>query len=232
LKDAAGVRDVPIAGAIPEIGAAVRDAALVLIPSPATAQDDIAGQLAPHLRDGQVVFLPPGTFGSYAMAQAVRAAGNRARVAWAETGTLPYLARKHGAREINVTARAVRLPTGVYPARDADRAIELIPARLPERAPVRRCPLGRADERRADHPPAADRDERGAAAAPRTLGHPCRRHAAGGARGDRSARPGAHRGARGVRLGRAALPAGRPLHERPLDVRRCPQATRQVGRLA
>jgi opine dehydrogenase len=60
------------------------------------------------------------------MAQIVQAAGNRADVAWAETGTLPYLARKHGEREVNVSARAVRLPTGVYPARDAGRAIEVI----------------------------------------------------------------------------------------------------------
>ena len=126
LKDAAGVREVRIAGASADIGAAVRDAELIVIPSPAIAQDDIARALAPHLAGGQVVFLPPGTFGSYVMAQAVRRAGSTARVTWAETGTLPYLARKHGEREVNVTVRAVRLPTGVYPARDAARAIEVI----------------------------------------------------------------------------------------------------------
>src|ERR1041384_2810640 len=41
---------------------AVRDAELILCPVPATAQTDIARVLAPHLKDGQVVFLPPGTF--------------------------------------------------------------------------------------------------------------------------------------------------------------------------
>jgi opine dehydrogenase len=126
LKDAAGIREVPIAAASADIGAAVRGAELIVIPSPAIAQDDIAIALAPHLVEGQVVFLPPGTFGSYVMAQIVRKAGNTARVAWAETGTLPYLARKHGEREVNVTVRAIRLPTGVYPARDAGRAIEVI----------------------------------------------------------------------------------------------------------
>ena len=131
LKDAAGVRDVPIAGATGEIGAAVRRAELIVVPSPAIAQYDIALALAPHLVDGQVVFLPPGTFGSYAMAQIVRRAGNTARVAWAETGTLPYLARKHGEREVNITVRAVRLPTGVYPARDAARAIEVVARAYP-----------------------------------------------------------------------------------------------------
>src|SRR4051794_1548294 len=126
LKDATGSRAVALAGATSDIGAAVAGAELIVIPTPATAQHDIARALAPHLFDGQVVFLPPGTFGSYAMARTVRDAGSTANIAWAETGTLPYLARKHGEREINVTVRAVRLPTGVYPARDADRAIEVI----------------------------------------------------------------------------------------------------------
>ena len=126
LKDAAGVREVPIAGATADIGIALRGAELIVIPSPAIAQDDIARAMAPHLARGQVVFLPPGTFGSFVMAQIVRAAGNTAHVAWAETGTLPYLARKHGEREVNITVRAIHLPTGVYPARDAERAIAVI----------------------------------------------------------------------------------------------------------
>ena len=126
LKDGRGVRDVPIALATADIAEALRGAELILLPTPATAQDDIAAAMAPHLVDGQVVFLAPGTFGSYVAARQVQAAGNRAEVLWAETGTLPYLARKHGEREVNVTVRAVRLPTGVYPERHAARAIELI----------------------------------------------------------------------------------------------------------
>ncbi|MGD9943404.1 MAG: NAD/NADP octopine/nopaline dehydrogenase family protein, partial [Burkholderiaceae bacterium] len=126
LKDAAGSREVPFALAGTDIGAVLRGARLIVVPSPAIAQSDIARAMAPHLADGQVVFLPPGTFGSYLMARQVREAGSRADVLWAETGTLPYLARKHGAREVNVTIRAVRLPTGVYPARRADEALAVI----------------------------------------------------------------------------------------------------------
>lgn len=131
LKDAAGARDVPIALATVDIGEALRDAELVVVPVPATAQADIARAMAPHLVDGQVVFLPPGTFGSVVMARIVRESGGRADVAWAETGTLPYLARKHGEREVNVTIRAIRLPTGVYPARHAERAIAVIRGAYP-----------------------------------------------------------------------------------------------------
>ena len=131
LKDAAGAREVGVALATADIGRALLGAQLILIPSPAVAQDDIARALAPHLVDGQVVFLSPGTFGSYVMAHRVRELGNTAQVLWAETGTLPYLARKHGEREVNVTIRAVRLPTGVYPARHEQRAIEVIRAAYP-----------------------------------------------------------------------------------------------------
>ena len=126
LKDAQGVREVPIALATTDMAAALQGAELIVIPSPANAQFDMGVAMAPHLVDGQVVFLAPGTFGSYVMARQVRDAGNTANVAWAETGTLPYLARKHGEREVNVTIRAVRLPTGVYPERLADQAIAVI----------------------------------------------------------------------------------------------------------
>ena len=126
LKDARGVRDVPLALATADIGAALHGAELVLLPTPATAQDDIARAMAPHLVSGQVVFLAPGTFGAFTMPRLVRTAGNTADVAWAETGTLPYLARKHGVREVNVTVRAIHLPTGVYPARHAERALAVI----------------------------------------------------------------------------------------------------------
>jgi opine dehydrogenase len=126
LIDERGRRDVGIAMATGDIGAALAGAELVVVPSPAIAQDDIARAMAPHLKSGQVVFLPPGTFGSFVMARIARAAGCRADVMWAETGTLPYLARKPSEREVRVTIRAVRLPTGVYPARRADEALAVI----------------------------------------------------------------------------------------------------------
>ena len=122
LTDERGTRAVKIAQLFTSAGDAVRGAELVLMPGPANSQLDITRAMAPHLVPGQVVFMPPGTFGSYAMAKVAEARD----VLWAETGTLPYLARKRGPAEVAITVRAVRLPTGVYPARHAARALEVI----------------------------------------------------------------------------------------------------------
>jgi opine dehydrogenase len=131
LKDFRGRHEARLVLVTTDIAKAVHGASLVLCPTPATAQADIAQALAPHLVDGQVVFLPPGTFGSMVFALAARSVENRAAVAFAETGTLPWLARKHGPFEVAITIRAKRLPTGVLPARLTDHALAVLSRAFP-----------------------------------------------------------------------------------------------------
>ncbi len=132
VKDSQGRHETQLELVTADIGDAVREAELILCPAPAFAQADIARLLAPHLRDGQIVFLPPATFGSVIFARAMRDAGNRAEVSFAETGTLPWLTRKHGPFEVAITIRAKRLPVGVFPLRAADHAIEVIGRAFPD----------------------------------------------------------------------------------------------------
>ena len=132
LKDSRGRHDVKLALVTTDIADAVHEAELVLCPAPAFAQTDIARALAPHLRDGQVVFLPPATFGTMIFAKAAHDAGNRAEVSFAETGTLPWLTRKHGPFEVAITIRAKRLPVGVFPLRTADHALDVIGRAFPD----------------------------------------------------------------------------------------------------
>lgn len=136
LKDIKGRRDVKLARATTDVGEAVRGAELLVVPTPAFAQSDIARAIAPHVSDGQVVFLPPGTFGSYVMAKALRDAGSRAAVGFAETGTLPYLTRKHGPAEIAITIRAKRLPTGAFPASCSAQALDVVRRAYPSVEPI------------------------------------------------------------------------------------------------
>jgi opine dehydrogenase len=131
IKDAHGRHDVQLALVTSDIAEAVINAELILCPAPAFAQHDIARQLAPHLTDGQVVFLPPATFGSMIFAAAARDAGNRAAVSFAETGTLPWLTRKHAPFEVAIAIRAKRLPVGVFPLDTADHAIDVIGRAFP-----------------------------------------------------------------------------------------------------
>lgn len=141
VTDYRGTRRVPLgegAGhlqltrALPD---AVAGAQVLVIPLPSTTHEALAPELAPLLRDGQVVFLPPGTFGSYLFARAQKDAGNPAQVAYAETGTLPYLARKHG-NTVVISGYATRLPTGVFPSRLSDDALALLGQAYPAIEPI------------------------------------------------------------------------------------------------
>ena len=99
--------------------------------TPAFAQHDLARRVAPLLEPGQVVYLPPGTFGSYVFAKAAHDAGRAKGVSFAETGTLPWLARKQGPYEVRISGRGVRLPTGVFPLTSKAHALEVIGAAFP-----------------------------------------------------------------------------------------------------
>ncbi|WP_439369514.1 NAD/NADP octopine/nopaline dehydrogenase family protein [Bradyrhizobium sp. DASA03120] len=131
VKDHDGRHDVKLTMVTTDIAEAISGAELILCPAPAFAQPEIASLLAPHLRDGQVVFLPPATFGSMIFAQATREAGNRAKVSFAESGTLPWLTRKHGPFEVAITIRAKRLPVGVFPLDEAPHALDVIGRAFP-----------------------------------------------------------------------------------------------------
>jgi opine dehydrogenase len=131
LEDYRGLRDLVVAQPTTDLGVAVAGADLIVAPLPAFAQADLARALAPHLTDGQVVFLPPGTFGAYVFQRAVRDAGSKAHILTAESGTLPWLTRKHGPNRIAITTRATRLPTGVFPARARAEALAVIERAFP-----------------------------------------------------------------------------------------------------
>ena len=126
VKDFRGERAVPIATLTADLAAAVGDAALVLIPLPATTHEDLAPRLAPLLVDGQVVYLPPGTFGTAMFARALHDVRPDASVSFAETGTLPYLARKHSDTHVVVSGYATRLPTGVLPSKNTEHALAVL----------------------------------------------------------------------------------------------------------
>lgn len=123
--------EAPIALITDDLGEAARGVEVILSILPAFTQMSIAESLAPSLEDGQVVYLPPGTFGSYVMYRHFRGMGCPKDIAVAETGTNPYLTRKIDAREVRIVVRACHLPTGVFPAKRTDDAIRKIQTFFP-----------------------------------------------------------------------------------------------------
>lgn len=134
--DHKGMRDVTVKP-FDDLGAALDGVELILVPTPANSQVSIAEALAPHVTDEQVIYLPPGTFGSYIMMRRMRDLGCTADIAIAETGTLPWLCRKQGQDSVRISTRASRLPTGVLPASKTDMALKVISAAFP--GAIERC---------------------------------------------------------------------------------------------
>ncbi|WP_102346646.1 NAD/NADP-dependent octopine/nopaline dehydrogenase family protein [Bacillus sp. Marseille-P3661] len=136
VRDINGTREVPLALVSTDIKETIIGSKLIVIPLPAVAQQSVAKQIAPYLEDGQVIFLPPGTFGSYIMAKTLIEEGCKAEVTFAETGTLPYLARKHDASTVSISGRATRLPTGIFPAERSAYAFEILTKAYPSIEPI------------------------------------------------------------------------------------------------
>jgi opine dehydrogenase len=136
VRDYKGERPVSIAHPTSSLAEAIQGARVVVIPLPATTQEALAKDCAPYWQDGQVVFLPPGTFGSYVYLKAARDAGNAADVTFAETGTLPYLARKHGPALVVISGYGKHLPTGCFPARNSARALSTLAEVYPAIKPI------------------------------------------------------------------------------------------------
>ena len=118
-----------------DIGEAIEGAEIVIAAVPATAHDDLAARLAKRITEKQVLLLTPGTLGAYVVAREIVRAGGAPPLAIAETGTLPYLARKSGPATVMAPVRAANLPTGVFPAvrttETLGRLRELFPAIRP-----------------------------------------------------------------------------------------------------
>lgn len=131
LRDSKGQHQATLADVTTDLAAAMAGAALIFCPVPAPAHDDIAALVGPHLVPGQVVHLPPGTLGSMVFAQAARAEGTAQGVAFAESGTLPWLVRKHGFADLLVSGRTTRLPTGIFPLALQDQAVDVLNAAFP-----------------------------------------------------------------------------------------------------
>ena len=95
IKDRHGERDITIATVTASLEEAIAGARAAGNAATRHQPREPGSTVAPLLENEQVVFFPPGTFASFIFARALKESGNAADVTFCETGTLPYLARKH-----------------------------------------------------------------------------------------------------------------------------------------
>ena len=89
---------------------------LLILIVPAYAHRPFAEFCAPHLRDGHIVVIMPGTLGSLEFAHVVRSTGNDSEILFAETDTAPYVCRKTSPRSAHIWGVVTGLGLGVFPA--------------------------------------------------------------------------------------------------------------------
>ncbi len=114
------------------IAAALEGAEIVFVVTPAFGHKTMAELCAPHIRDGQIIVLMPGSGGSLEFASIFKAHGVDKNILLCESCTLPYGARLAGPGHVLIHIKAVILPTGVFPANRTDEAI----AKLQEVYPI------------------------------------------------------------------------------------------------
>jgi opine dehydrogenase len=101
---------------------------LLLLIVPAYAHRLFAEFCAPHLRDGHMVVIMPGTLGVLEFAQVVRQMGNHSNIVFAETDTAPYVCRKTAPDTATIWGVVAGLGLGVAPARQTEHVAEALEA--------------------------------------------------------------------------------------------------------
>ncbi len=117
-----------------DIEEALAASELVLLIVPAYAHKPFAEACAPHLRQGQVVVVVPGTLGSLEWARILREAG-AAEVTLAEVDTAPYVCRKTAPDTATIWGTVTSLGLGVLPATETERVRQMLEPLFPGIAP-------------------------------------------------------------------------------------------------
>lgn len=126
LKGVAGEGDAVLHCVTTDFARALADADLVLLIVPAYAHGPFAEACAPHVREGQVIVLMPGTLGSLEFSRILRDCGTSADVHVAETDTAPYVCRKVTPDAAHIWGVVRPLGMGVLPASESERVRSLL----------------------------------------------------------------------------------------------------------
>lgn len=105
----------------------IKDAELIMVATPANAHLEIAEQIAPFLKDDQMIVLNPGrTLGTYAFYNTLMKNGLNAKIILAETDTLVYTCRMIRNGLIRVFSLKKELFVAAHDAKDTEKVCEIL----------------------------------------------------------------------------------------------------------
>lgn len=106
----------PVAVATQDIAQVVAFSDILMLPVPAFAQEPLFRSMLPHLRDGQIVVLMPGNYGSLVLHRLLREAGGP-QVTFVDASTVPWATRIVDNATVAIYGIKRTVPMGVYPTR-------------------------------------------------------------------------------------------------------------------
>ncbi len=107
-----------------DIEYAITSANIVLVIVPAIAHKFYAKKLGKFAKEGQIIYLLPGTFGSMIVWNELVKNNNTKDISVAETNTLPYATRLVEDDKVLVMSRFHELKLGVIPSRNTEHVSE------------------------------------------------------------------------------------------------------------
>ena len=122
-----GVGPATIRKVTTDLGDALSDVDLVMPICVANAQEAVARSLVPHIREGMVVFLCPGSCGGgLIFGKVFHEAGVFQKVKLCEVSTLPYAARKVNDNTVRILLRVPVLWFAAFPAKYNQELYDLV----------------------------------------------------------------------------------------------------------
>ncbi len=119
-----------------DIAEAITDADMVMVVTPAIAHRAVARACAPHLKEGQTVFLHPGsTGGALEFRQVLNAMGCPAAVTLAESNSLLYACRCSAPGNASIFGIKKELIVATLPAVEIDGVMEKLTPVFPQMKP-------------------------------------------------------------------------------------------------
>jgi opine dehydrogenase len=116
-----------------DMGEALQTAQMIMVVVPSSAHADVAKNVAPHLKDGQIVILHPGrTCGALEFVKSLTDNGCTADVTVAEAETFIYASRSDGPAQARIFRIKEAVPLAALPALRTQAVLEAIHPAYPQ----------------------------------------------------------------------------------------------------